>query len=124
WNEFPGKAGLGLWPLGLPPLQAAVALEAQVRSEKIRIKVPRGLPDPLPYLPAANPPTYGKWLLGKKLFFDKTLLTIAAGQTTYCADCHNPGHAFSSSKKTAASGQRNVPSPITSVTNRHQFCDA
>src|SRR5439155_245263 len=123
WTDFPGKAGLGLWPLGLPPLEAVVALEAQVESEKIKIKVPRGLPDPTPYLPATNPPTYGKWLLGRKLFFDRTLLAVAPGQGTYCADCHNPAQNFCSTKKTTLSGRRNVPSLVNSIYNRRQFWD-
>ena len=123
WNEFPGPVGLGLWPLAQPVLEAVAALESQVHSEKIKLKVPRGLPDPTPYVPAANPPTYGKWILGRRIFFDRTLLSVAPGQGTYCADCHNPGQAFSSSMKTAASGNRNVPSLINSVYNRNQFWD-
>src|SRR5262249_28869073 len=121
WHDSRGTVVWGLGPLALPPLEAVAALESQVHSEKIKLKVPRGLPDPMPYVPAANPPTYGKWILGKKLFFDRTLLTVAPGQGTYCADCHNPGQAFSSSMKTAASGNRNVPSLINSVYNRSQF---
>src|SRR6516162_5075731 len=41
---------------------------------EIRIKVPLGLDDPTPYIPPSNPPTVGKWELGKRLFFDDSYL--------------------------------------------------
>jgi cytochrome c peroxidase len=124
WNEFPGRVGLRSWPLGLSPLEAAAAFVTQAQTEAVLIKVPRGLPDPTDFIPAANPPTYGKWLLGKKLFFDKSLLVLSnTAPTRSCADCHVPETGFTLNTAKPVNGKWNVPSLINSVYNRHQFWD-
>jgi cytochrome c peroxidase len=43
-------------------------------------------------IPAGNPLTPEKVALGKKLFFDTRL---SADDSTSCATCHDPKHAFS-----------------------------
>ena len=107
--------------IGLPPLQAVSAPVMADEMEIIRIKVPRGLPDPARLIPAANPPTYGKWRLGKKLFFDRIL---RAGVDTYaCATCHDPGHGFTEKRPRTVNGRYNTPSLINAVYNRTQFWD-
>src|SRR5438105_4968487 len=75
WNQVPPAfAGRQTIHIGLPPLEAVAAmLMAERVPTTIRIKVPAGLPDPNPFIPAANPPTYAKWRLGKKLFFAAVL---------------------------------------------------
>jgi cytochrome c peroxidase len=124
WNEYPGRVGLRSWPLGLPPLEAAAAFVTQAESEGIKIKVPRGLPDPNSFIPAANPPTFGKWVLGKKLFFDKSLLELSStAPKRSCADCHSPDSGYTLHAAKPDSGKRNVPSLVNSVYNRHQFWD-
>jgi cytochrome c peroxidase len=124
WNELPARVGLRSWPLGLMPLEAAMAFGAQANAEVVKIKVPRGLPDPTAFIPAANPPTYGKWLLGKKLFFDKSLLVVStASESRSCADCHAPATGYTLNTARPDSAKRNVPSLLNSVYNRHQFWD-
>src|SRR5262245_18727592 len=89
WNQFPPPAaGKRTVHFGLPPLQAVAALLAADRLEMVHIRVPRALPDPNPLIPAANPPTVGKWQLGKKLFFDPVLKS--GSQEYACAACHRP----------------------------------
>ena len=123
WNESCPPAGVRIAGLGLSPLEATVAFATQIALESIKIKVPRGLPDPTLLIPAANPPTFGKWVLGKKLFFDASLLQITPAITRSCADCHDPDHGFTLSAPTPINGKRNVPSLLNSVYNRHQFWD-
>jgi cytochrome c peroxidase len=147
WNEFIGtaeiyKAALGLSPLeatitfrlqnastavglgfALSPLEVASTLRLQVSEPVIKIKVPRGLPDPQGLIPITNPPTYGKWLLGKKLFFEEKLLVLSTTLARSCADCHDPKRGFTLHAPKQSDSQRNVPSLINSVYNRHQFWD-
>jgi cytochrome c peroxidase len=122
WNPFPPPAaGMRTIHFGLPPLPAVAALVAADQAEAIRIKVPLGLPDPNPLIPAANPPTYPKWRLGKKLFFDAIL---KAGSLPYaCADCHQPGHGFAEARPKALNGVINTPGLLNAIYNRHQFWD-
>lgn len=65
--------------------------------------LPKGFPSPL--VPADNPMSVEKVVLGKKLFFDTDL---SFNQSTSCASCHQPQFAFSEPKKTAvgSTGQR------------------
>ncbi len=123
WNESSPPAGVRIAAVGLPPLEATAIFVTQLAVESIKIKVPRGLPDPMPFIPVANPPTFGKWVLGKKLFFDSSLLQIQPSITRSCADCHDPAHAYTLKAKTPVNGKRNVPSLFNSVYNRHQFWD-
>ena len=123
WNHFPPPAGgMRVAHVGQPPLQAALALVAMDRLEVIKLKVPLGLPDPTPYIPWANPPTYARWRLGKRLFFDRKLLPARDGGS--CARCHDPGSGFTSAA--FLPGDRlamNPPSLLNCVYNRHQFWD-
>ena len=66
-------------------------------------KLPKGFPIPL--VPADNPMSVAKVVLGKKLFFDSAL---SFNHSTSCASCHQPQFAFSEPQKTAigATGQR------------------
>jgi cytochrome c peroxidase len=123
WNEFPGPAGIFTASVGLDPREAAVALTLQVRASVIHIKVPRGLPDPTPLIPPTNPPTYAKWVLGKKMFFDDKLLTVAPLATRSCASCHDPQQGFTLHVNVPPDARFNAPSLINCVYNRHQFWD-
>ncbi|MCI0455608.1 MAG: hypothetical protein L0Z62_01345 [Gemmataceae bacterium] len=122
WNYHWG--GSGTTHLGLPPLQALAALRLALEREEIRIKVPLGLPDPTPHVPASNPPTYLKWKLGKRLFFDKGLLAGTSKYVSYsCSSCHNPAQGFTVHLAVAHNSRRNPPSLINCVYNRSQFWD-
>src|SRR5262249_12897312 len=69
WNHFPPMAaGQRTAHLGLSPFGAAAAIVLTDQWDVIKIKVPLGLPDPTPHVPAANPLGYAKWRLGQKLF--------------------------------------------------------
>jgi cytochrome c peroxidase len=76
------------------PVQTPATPLGKARSE-VHIQVPLGLADPMPNIPASNPPTVGKWALGKSLFFDDTYLWPASEDKLACATCHKPGHGFS-----------------------------
>ena len=54
------------------------------------MKVPLGLTQ-APPVPAENPMTVAKWVLGKKLYFDTILSTDG---TVACATCHDPKKGF------------------------------
>ena len=122
WNQrVPPAAGMRTIHIGMQPLAAVSSLVAAGQMETLRIKVPRGLPDPNPLIPAANPPTFEKWRLGKKIFFAKVL---RSGIETYsCADCHQPAHGFTEPRPQPINGVVNTPSLINAVYNRHQFWD-
>jgi cytochrome c peroxidase len=123
WNESSSPVAIATGPLGLlSPLEAATAFAAHVLPG-IVIKVPRGLPDPTPHIPSANPPTYARWLLGKKLFFDDRLLSLGKGKLVSCASCHNPNEGFTVHEPTPPGARYNAPSLINCVYNRHQFWD-
>src|SRR5262245_57992846 len=68
WNEPPPAVGLPTIHIGFAPLEIAASWAMVVENTVVKIKVPRGLPDPTPHVPAANPPSLGKWRLGKALF--------------------------------------------------------
>jgi cytochrome c peroxidase len=123
WNEGPSPAGGRAAALGLPALERAISLLTLLGVESVKIKVPRGLPDPTGLIPTANPPTLGKWILGKRLFFDDQLLKMTPILTRSCADCHDPATAYALNVDKPASGNRNVPSLLNCVYNRRQFWD-
>jgi cytochrome c peroxidase len=125
WNhQWGGVAGQRTAHLGLPPLGALAALRLSAAHEVIKIKVPLGLPDPTPHIPAVNPPTHGKWLLGKKLFFDRELLPGPSLERTYaCADCHRPATGYAQDRPKAPYGRMNAPTLLNCVYNRRQFWD-
>jgi cytochrome c peroxidase len=122
WNADPlPGAGARTIYLGLPPLEAVTAYGMADLVQRFRIKVPRGLPDPNPLIPAANPPTYAKWRLGRDLFFAPILRS--GGERYACASCHQPEHGFTEGRLKTRRGDFNTPSLINAVYNRHQFWD-
>jgi cytochrome c peroxidase len=122
WNQkIHPAAGMRTIHLGLEPLHAVVAVAAAEQMEVLRIKVPLGLPDPNPLIPSANPPTFEKWRLGKKLFFARLL---RSGTETYaCADCHQPARGFADARPMPLKGAVNTLSLINALYNRRQFWD-
>jgi len=63
--------------------------------------------------------------LGQKLFFDARL---SANGTVACATCHNPARAFTDGRPTSIDihgrvGQRNAPTILNALYNKHQFWD-
>ncbi len=117
WNHYPP---LPVY-LGLPPMQSLAAVVLSEHHRVIKIKVPRGLPDPTPNIPATNPPTYGKWRLGKELFFTPF---VKVGSKTYsCATCHDPRRGFAGDPGTPTGTPSNTLSLINVVYNRRQFWD-
>jgi cytochrome c peroxidase len=121
WNTLPFPAGMPMAHLGQAPLGAVAALVLTDHYTPIKIKVPRGLPDPTPNIPAANPPTFGKWRLGKTLFFKPIL---KAGAAIYsCNSCHDPRHGFAEDKLHPEGGKYNTLSLLNVAYNRRQFWD-
>lgn len=129
WNMAPvPPLGLPTIHLGLEPLHAVAASALAEQARSVRIKVPRGLPDPTPWLPAGNPPTLAKWRLGKKLFFAEILPIsnaepITRADRTSCAHCHRPEHGFAEKLATNHLGDRNTPSLINVVYRKQFFWD-
>jgi cytochrome c peroxidase len=63
--------------------------------------------------------------LGQNLFFDARL---SANGTVACATCHNPARAFTDGRTTSVGihgrvGQRNAPTVLNALYNKHQFWD-
>jgi cytochrome c peroxidase len=104
--------------LGVSPLTAG-PLAARVGDASIQVRVPAGLPDPRPLVPAFNPPTRNKWELGRRLFFDNTYLEAKPGLS--CAGCHDPVRGFTDGL--AGHGGLNTLSLINVMYNRAQFWD-
>jgi cytochrome c peroxidase len=128
WGGLPGFWSIAPHPVGgrqtahlaQSPLGAVAALLMGEQLElTIKIKVPLGLPEPT--YPAANPPTYLKWDLGKRLFFDTHWLV--KGGSIACATCHNPAEGFTERRPTPLNADLNAPGLINCVYNRHQFWD-
>jgi cytochrome c peroxidase len=120
WNPFPPLiAGSRTLHLGQHPLGMATSLVLADQVEVIKIKVPLGLPDPGSHIPSANPPTLGKWKLGKLIFFDPRLLT-GGKDGLACASCHRPRRGFS---QQTVQEVLNPPTLINCVFNKHQFWD-
>jgi cytochrome c peroxidase len=82
--------------LGMPPLTSGTLAAGQA-GQVVKIKVPLGLDDPRSYVPDSNPPRLGQWLLGKRLFFDKSYLNKSSPES--CASCHVPGRGFTDNLK-------------------------
>ena len=117
WNHFPP------FPthFGLPPMQGLAAVVLAEHHRTIKIKVPRGLPDPTPHIPASNPPTLAKWKLGKTLF--STPLVTVGSKAYSCATCHDPRHDFAEDPNHPGGAKYNAPSLVNAVYNRRQFWD-
>jgi cytochrome c peroxidase len=121
-NPPPLAAGMRTAHLGQSPLAAALWLLVTNQMERIRIKVPLGLPDPTPFIPNSNPPTRHKRRLGERLFFDTALLFEK--KAVSCAGCHRPEHGYSFPFEVrAGSREMNPPSLLNCVYNQHQFWD-
>ncbi|MCI0377023.1 MAG: hypothetical protein L0215_05420 [Gemmataceae bacterium] len=122
WNLDPSPAlGARTAHLGQAPLGVAVSLAATLPLDTIKIKVPLGLPDPTPHIPPGNLPTYTKWRLGKRLFYDRI---FQSGPDRFsCATCHQPAHGFAEEWAVTLQGNRNTLSLLNVVYNRQQFWD-
>lgn len=124
WNRFNvPPAGLPTCHLGQTPLGAVSALVLAGHKEAVRIKVPRGLPDPAGNIPSSNLPTLARWQLGKSLFYEP-ILVISKFQKYSCAYCHEPKHWFCNDWAIdKLGGKYNTLSLINCVYNKHQFWD-
>jgi len=124
WNRFPSPpAGLPTCHLGQTALGAVSALVVTGHKDVVKIKVPRGLPDPTPNIPGSNPPTLAKWQLGKSLFHDR-ILVMSELESYSCAKCHDPKHGFCNEWAIdPLGGEYNTLSLINCVYNKHQFWD-
>jgi cytochrome c peroxidase len=96
----------------------------KVTRKAVKIKVPLGLTTP-PVVPAENPMTVEKWILGKKLYYDPILSTDA---TVSCASCHNPKKGFSDGSRTSTGiggkvGLVNSPTVFNAAYSKLQFWD-
>jgi cytochrome c peroxidase len=121
WKKLKGYwTEPALAPLVAPGLPGAAVLAAVKARAAVRIKVPLGLEDPLAFIPAANPPTRGKWELGRRLFFDRFWLTALGDQS--CASCHVPANGFTDRRGITADSY-NTPTLINCVYSTHQFWD-
>ena len=63
--------------------------------------------------------------LGEKLFFE---LRLSGNGTVACATCHNPARAFTDGRPVSVGihgrvGQRNAPTVLNALYNKHQFWD-
>ncbi|HSQ55435.1 MAG TPA: cytochrome-c peroxidase, partial [Gemmata sp.] len=96
----------------------------RVTRKLVKIKVPLGLTT-APPIPAENPMTVEKWILGKKLFYDNILSTDT---TVSCASCHSPRKGFADGKKSSTGissqiGPINAPTVFNTAYNKFQFWD-
>ncbi|MCS6852081.1 MAG: hypothetical protein NZ700_13040 [Gemmataceae bacterium] len=125
WNEtltLPSAGSVALL-IGLDPLPAALLAVALPWERSVRVKVPLGLGDPTPLFPTSNPPTLGKWELGKQLFFDPGWLAPDGPTPLSCAGCHEPEHGFAGPPRSVAEGRRSTPTLFNVAYNRFQFWD-
>ena len=75
--------------------------------------------------PADNPQTPEKIALGEKLFFDGRL---SVDGSVACSTCHDPARAFTDGLPVSVgvqgrAGQRNAPTILNALYNKHQFWD-
>jgi cytochrome c peroxidase len=96
----------------------------KVQRRVVKIKVPLGLTQ-APPVPAENPMTVQKWILGKKLYYDPILST---DNSVACASCHDPSKGFADARKTSVGiggqlGPINAPTVFNSAYNKLQFWD-
>ncbi len=122
-NQPEWKALKGFWTEGTQDT-IDPATGAKVTQKVVKLKVPLGLTQ-APPVPAENPMTVEKWVLGKKLYFDKILSTN--GEVA-CASCHAPHKGFADGSRTStginnALGPINSPTVFNSAYNRFQFWD-
>jgi hypothetical protein len=123
-----GSSSLNVLPLAGLMQDKMIPRSAKIKV-KVQIKVPLGLDDPTKNIPPANPPTVGKWELGKQLFFDKTWLPPdPTGKETSCARCHDPRTGFTSLRTVYRNAQGklydvNNATVINSAYNTYNFWD-
>ena len=94
----------------------------KVTRQGVYIKVPLGL-NSAPAIPAENPLTVEKVMLGKKLYFDPIL---SANNKVSCASCHNPQLGYTDQLVTSTGifdqkGGMNAPTVFNSAYNALQF---
>ncbi|MDY3561499.1 cytochrome C peroxidase [Gemmata sp. JC673] len=122
-NQPEWKGLKGFWSEGTQ--NAADPTSGATFAQKVvKIKVPLGLTQ-APAVPAENPMTLEKWVLGKKLYYDKILSTDG---TVACASCHSPTKGFADGRRTStginsALGPINSPTVFNTAYNRFQFWD-
>jgi cytochrome c peroxidase len=109
-----------LAPGQAPPLPQAGPL-AEPRSQN-QVGFPRVLTE-YAISPATLRPA--RVALGQKLFFDARL---SADGTVACATCHDPARAFTDGRPASVGirgrvGQRNAPTILNALYNKHQFWD-
>jgi cytochrome c peroxidase len=97
---------------------------SKVTRKIVKIKVPLGLSSNPP-VPAENPMTAQKWLLGRKLYYD-TLLS--SDGTVSCATCHDPNKGFTDQANFSTGirgnkGGMSAPTVFNSAYNTFQFWD-
>jgi cytochrome c peroxidase len=120
WNRFPPPgAGASTVHIGLDPLGAALSVIACNDLDAIEIKVPRHL-GAIPIDPN-NPPTVGRWQLGRKIFFEPVL--TQGGRRMACADCHRPDHGFSDGLPPTVDGDRRIIGLLDVAVRRPLFWD-
>ena len=122
-NQPEWKTLKGFWTEGAQEAVNPLTGE-KVTQKVVKVKVPLGLTTPPP-VPAENPMTVEKWVLGKKLYYDKILST---DRTVACATCHAPDKGFADARKTSAGinsavGPINSPTVFNTAYNRFQFWD-
>jgi cytochrome c peroxidase len=83
----------------------------KVSRRVVKVKVPLGL-NQAPPVPAENPMTLARWVLGRKLYYDPILST--SGEVA-CATCHHPQKGFTDQRRTST-GIRGAVGPINSPT--------
>jgi cytochrome c peroxidase len=130
-------AGSGMLPGWRTGIKAAFAGTAETPPQKLSpvpgpLSKPRSLKQvgvpvqqALAEIPAGNPQTPEKIILGEKLFFDPRL---SVDDTVACASCHNPDRAFTDGRTTSVGvkgrvGQRNSPTILNALFNKKQFWD-
>ena len=107
--------------IGILPLMPFVGSTVMGPDQQVvLVKVPRGLDDPTPFIPPANPPTLAKWELGRQLFSDNSWL-LAQGHVESCAGCHLPAKGFTDGA--LGHGSFNTPTLVNVVYNSAQFWD-
>lgn len=128
WNVAPAPHPVGI--IGPSPL-AAAALAAAAQPPAVKIKVPLGL-DPIgpEQLPDANPPTVGKWELGKRLFFDDSFLHPPEARRedgsaikVSCATCHVPERGFTDGLMPGHRSLMRTPTLVNVVYGKRFFWD-
>jgi len=117
-------AGFGpppvLAPGRAPPLPKRGPL-AEPRSSK-QVGYPAALTQ---YVISPTTLTPGRVALGQKLFFEPRL---SGDGTVACATCHDPARAFTDGRPVSIgihgrAGQRNAPTVLNALYNKHQFWD-